>query len=136
MIVLDSKSDHTTLSVISYLFTARSFGYVLGSQSGKLYDRLPGNRLLATTLLAMAATMAVVPLTFDFRLLVIVMLVLGARESAADVGSNVLLLWTHGQQVGGLINALHSFFVAGSFILMAALMCVVRRMSPQSEANI
>ena len=47
----------TRLSEISFLFTARAMGYLLGSLiSGRLYDRLPGHRVIAGVLLLIAVT--------------------------------------------------------------------------------
>ena len=44
-----AKQTNVTLSAISYVFTARSLGYVCGSLSGgKLLDARPGNSVLGT----------------------------------------------------------------------------------------
>jgi len=120
-----ATQTRVSLGTISYLFMARSLGYVLGSRGGKLFDRLPGNKLLGTTLVMMAGLMALVPVSSSFRLLIIVMFVLGAAESAVDVGSNILLVWTLGKRVGPLLNALHSFFGIGALLSPAVLAVMV-----------
>lgn len=105
------------LSAISYVFTFRSLGYVLGSvRGGQVFDQRPGNPVMATMLVAMALLMAVVPLASDLWLLLALMLVLGAAEAALDVGANTLLLRVHGSTVGPFMNAMHSFFGIGALV--------------------
>ena len=66
-----AKQSHVSLGAISYLFTARSLGYVLGATKGaKLFDRRAGNPIMAATLVLMAAMMALTPLTASFWFLV------------------------------------------------------------------
>src|SRR5437867_13210258 len=58
---LPGLADHThsALSGISFLFTARAFGYLLGSFiSGRLYDRMPGHRTMSFFIVLMALLMA------------------------------------------------------------------------------
>src|SRR5256885_9316043 len=84
-----AEQTHTHLAEISLLFTARSLGYLVGSLlSGRLYDRVRGNRLMAGALLMMALMMALVPFVPLLSLLIAVLLVLGAGEGALDVGGN------------------------------------------------
>jgi MFS transporter, FHS family, Na+ dependent glucose transporter 1 len=112
-----AENTGSRLDEISYLFAARSFGFLLGSLvGGKLYDRVAGHPLMAATLVLTALLMATVPLAPALWLLVIVMMALGAAESAADVGCNTLLVWVHGKQVGPFMNALHFFFGVGALI--------------------
>jgi len=107
----------TRLSEISFLFTARAMGYLLGSLiSGRLYDRLPGHRVIAGVLLLMAVMMAIVPTVPILWLLAIVLLVLGMGEGGLDVGGNTLLVWVYQDKVSPFMNALHFFFGVGAFI--------------------
>ena len=47
---------------LGLLFTLRSGGYLLGSLvSGRLYDRLPGNRLLGAAIFIGALNLAFIP---------------------------------------------------------------------------
>jgi fucose permease len=102
---------------ISYLFTARSFGYMLGSLvGGRLYDRVPGHNLMAGCLVIMALTMALAPAISLLPLLVLVFLILGMAEGATDVGGNTLLVWLHRERVAPFMNALHFFFGVGAFV--------------------
>ncbi len=112
-----AKQTHVGLSAISYLFTARSMGYVLGSvQGGHLFDRRSGNPVMAVMLGLMAIMMALVPLVPYLWLLLVVMIILGAAESALDVGANTLLTWVHGNRVAPFMNAMHSFFGVGALV--------------------
>ncbi len=112
-----AEQTHVGLSAISYVFTFRSLGYVLGSvRGGKLFDQTPGNPVMATMLVTMALMMALVPLASGLWLLLAAMLVLGAAEAALDVGANTLLLWVHGNRVGPFMNAMHSLFGVGALL--------------------
>ncbi|MFN2231608.1 MAG: MFS transporter [Anaerolineae bacterium] len=107
----------TTLGSISVLFTARSFGYLLGSFfGGRLYDRVAGHPVMVAALLAMGGTMALSPVLPLLWLLVAVFTITGLAEGALDVGGNVLLVWVHRAEVGPYMNALHFFFGVGAFL--------------------
>ena len=107
----------SSLSAISYLFTARSLGYLLGSyRGGRLFDRMRGHPVAAAALLSMALAMALVPLMPSLWLLIAAMLVLGAAEGTMDVGLNTLLVWIHRANLGPYMNALHFFFGVGAFV--------------------
>jgi FHS family Na+ dependent glucose MFS transporter 1 len=116
---LPGLARHTgsRLSEISFLLSARSLGYLLGSLlSGRLYDRAPGHQVITGVLILMAVMMVLVPLIPLLWLLVAVLLVLGAAEGALDVGGNTLLVWLYRDKVGPFMNALHFFFGVGAFI--------------------
>ena len=107
----------SSLSAISYLFTARSLGYLLGSyRGGRLFDRMRGHPVAAAALLSMALAMALVPLMPNLWLLIAAMMVLGAAEGTMDVGLNTLLVWIHRANLGPYMNALHFFFGVGAFV--------------------
>ncbi len=112
-----AEQTHTKLSEISFLFTAVSLGYMLGSiYSGRVYDRIPGNHVLAAVLLLMALMLALVPLIPMLWILTLTLFILGIGESTVDVGGNTLLVWVHRERVGPFMNALHFFFGTGAFI--------------------
>jgi FHS family Na+ dependent glucose MFS transporter 1 len=116
---LPALADQTgvTLKGISYLFTARSLGYLLGSlNAGRLFDRMSGHLLIGTTLLSTAALLGLVPLATSLWLLCAIMFLLGAAEATADVGGNALLVWIHRSNLGPYMNALHFFFGVGAFL--------------------
>jgi MFS transporter, FHS family, Na+ dependent glucose transporter 1 len=106
-----------SLGGVSFLFMARSLGYLVGSsRGGRLFDRVPGHALMAAALFVMASMMALVPLAPALWLLAAVLLALGAAEGALDVGGNVLLVRVHGGRVGPYMNGLHFFFGVGAFL--------------------
>jgi len=112
-----AENTQSQFREISYLFTARSFGYLLGSfLGGRLYDRLAGHAVMGSALLVMALTMTLAPLIPLLLLLVLVLLILGMAEGTLDVGGNTLLVWLHRHKVGPFMNALHFAFGVGAFL--------------------
>ena len=88
----------TALSEIGFLFTARSIGFMAGSLLGaRLFDRLPGHRLLAVAIIVMSITLALIPTINRLWAMTAVLLFLGFFENMVDVGGNTLLVWTHGE---------------------------------------
>lgn len=107
----------STLGEISFLFTARAFGYLIGSFiGGRLYDRLPGHRTMAVAILATALLLAAVPTLALLWVLTAVLLVLGLVEGVIDVGGNTLIVWVHRERVAPYMNGLHLFFAIGAFL--------------------
>lgn len=112
-----AEHTRTRLSEISFLFTARSLGYLLGSLlGGRLYDRVPGHWVMVTALTMMAVMLTLAPLMSLLWLLTIVLLILGMAEGGLDVGGNTLLVWVHRHRVGPFMNGLHFFFGIGAFV--------------------
>lgn len=107
----------STLGQISFLFTARALGYFGGSLiGGRLYDRLPGHRVMAGVLAVIAGMLLLVPIVPLLWLLAAALLILGLGEGALDVGGNTLLVWVYREQVAPYMNALHFFFGVGAFV--------------------
>ena len=112
-----AEQTQTTISQISILFTARSFGYLLGAfLGGYLYDRFPGHPILASVLGLMALIVAAAPLLSSLGLLTILMLFLGMFEGVIEIGGNTLLVWLHQHNTGPFMNGLHFFFGVGAFL--------------------
>jgi len=107
----------STLDQISLIFFFGSLGYLLGSYiGGRLYDRVPGHRLMASVLVLLGITIAFVPVLSSRTIFFAIILILGLAKGAVDVGCNTLLLWVHNETVGPYMNGLHAFFGLGSFI--------------------
>lgn len=105
------------LSQVSLLFTARSFGYLLGALwGGRLYDRVKGHPLMVIILVILAALYGLIPAAPLLALLVGVIFIVGASEGVLDVGANTLVVWVHGSKVGPYMNAMHFFFGVGAFV--------------------
>jgi len=112
-----AEQTRSTLSQVSFLFATRASGYLLGSLlAGRLYDRLPGQRVMAFMLLIMAAALALLPGIPMLWLLAGVLLILGTGEGALDVGANTLIVWVHREKVGPFMNGLHFFYGVGAFL--------------------
>lgn len=112
-----ARQTGSELSAISFLFTARALGYLVGSfVGGRLYDRFPGHWTMAGGLVAIAALLAAVPLVPLLALLTAVLLVVGFMEGVVDVGGNTLIVWVHQEKVGPWMNGLHLFFAVGAFL--------------------
>jgi MFS transporter, FHS family, Na+ dependent glucose transporter 1 len=107
----------TELREISFLFTTRATGYMIGSLlGGRLYDRMAGHPLMAFSLLVMGAGMFTAPFLSLLWTLALVLFILGIGEGVVDVGGNALLVWVHRARVGPYMNALHFFFGLGAFL--------------------
>lgn len=116
---LPSLARHTSspLDQISLIFVFISLGYLVGSfLSGQAYDRFPGHRLMAFSLVIIGAASWAVPLVGSLWLLLGFFFALGFAKGALDVGCNTLLLWIHGDKVGPFLNGLHFFFGVGAFV--------------------
>lgn len=112
-----AEQTRSTLSQVSFLFATRSLGYLLGSLlAGRLYDRLPGQRLMGVMLLVMAVGLALLPGIPMLWLLAGVLLILGIGEGTLDVGANTLIVWVHRDKVGPFMNGLHFFYGVGAFL--------------------
>jgi len=123
-----AEHTHTQLNQISFLFPASAFGYLLGSiLAGRLYDRLPGHRILVTILLVVAGALTLTPLASSIWVLTGILLVLNICTGAMDVGGNTLLVWLHRDKVGPFMNALHFFFGVGAFLSPVIVAQVVSR---------
>ena len=112
-----AENTQSVLSEISFLFTARSLGYLLASLfGGRMYDRVAGHPFMAMMLLVVVGMLVLVPLMPLLWLLTLTLLVLGMAEGTVDVGGNTLLVWVHRHRVGPFMNGLHFFFGFGAFL--------------------
>ncbi len=100
---------------IGILFVGQSAGYVVGSfAGGRLYDRLPAHHVYASSLLLMAAGLAMVPSLADLSWLFLAFLLVGAGAATCDVGANALLMWELGSENSRSMNVLHLCFGVGA----------------------
>jgi FHS family Na+ dependent glucose MFS transporter 1 len=110
-------ATQASLGEISILFTARSLGSLIGSVGGgRIYDRMPGHRLMAAMILGMAFLSALVPFMPMLWLLTAVLFFTGMVQGILNIGGNTLLVWTHGDNVGPFMNGLHFFFGVGTLV--------------------
>lgn len=100
------------LTSLGYLFSTRSFGYLLGSFfAGRLYDRYPGHKIMAGLLFLLGLTAVFIPLSPAVYLLALLMFLAGIGVGGSDVGGNTLVMWRFKDRSGPYLNAL--FFFAG-----------------------
>jgi len=111
-----AQNTGTSVSAISVLFMARSFGYLVGSfQGGRLLDRFAGHPLMMGALFLLGLTQLFIPLISWLGLLVICIFIMGLTAAMIDVGGNTLIVWLHREKVGPYFNGLHFFWGVGAF---------------------
>ena len=103
-----AENTGATLASLGLLFTLRSGGYLIGSLlGGRLYDHLPGHRLLGIAIFIGALCLGLVPQISSFAVIIAIMLLIGLSEATLDVGSNTQLVWVHGARSGPYLNERH-----------------------------
>jgi FHS family Na+ dependent glucose MFS transporter 1 len=106
-----------TIASLGLLFTLRSGGYLTGSLlGGRLYDQLPGHRLLGIAILTGGISLALVPQISSFAVIIAIMLLIGLAEATLDVGSNTQLVWVHGARSGPYLNGMFLFAGIGGML--------------------
>jgi len=122
-----AESTGSSLGAVSSVFIAQNLGYMLGSFfGGRLYDRLPGTRLISGAVWAMIPALAVIPIARSLVLLLVVVALLGVLQGAVDVGGNILILWTPPEGRRQRMNALHLFYGAGASLCLLIMAQAVR----------
>lgn len=106
-----------SLARISFVFTAGSLGYMVGSAGGgRLYDRFNGHKLMLLAVFFQIISLILIPITGSFLILLVVMFLSGLGGGMIDVGGNVNLLWVFQSRVGPYMNGLHFSFGVGAFL--------------------
>jgi len=107
-----------SLDLLGFAFPARSFAYMLGSAfSGPLYDRVSGNRLLASCLVLTCIGTAVIPFCRAVWLLAICVAAQGLGMGFLDTGGNVMLVWLiGGEHVAPYMQFIHFAFGIGALV--------------------
>jgi FHS family Na+ dependent glucose MFS transporter 1 len=122
-----ARSTSSTLGAVSSVFIAQNLGYMLGSFfGGRLYDRLPGTRLVSGAIWAMIPALALIPIVRSLALLLAVVALLGVQQGLVDVGGNILILWTPPEGRRTRMNALHLFYGAGAALCLLIMAQAVR----------
>jgi FHS family Na+ dependent glucose MFS transporter 1 len=126
---LPALAEQTTsrLDQVAAIFVSVSFGYMLASFiGGRIYDRIPGHRLMAAATLIVAACSVLIPIVPALWMLVAVLFVSGIAQGLLDVGGNTLLTWVHGSRVAPYMNFLHFCFGVGALAAPIAVDWAVR----------
>ncbi len=127
---LPTLAAHTssTLDRISLMFVVGALGYALGSlASGRIFDRLPGHRVMSASLVLMLVASVAYPLASALIALLLAAFVMGIGKAGVDVGCNTLLQWVHGVASGPYLNGLHFSFGLGSFFFPVLIAQVLAR---------
>jgi FHS family Na+ dependent glucose MFS transporter 1 len=110
-----SEVTGTSLAQISFIFSARSLGYLIGAGgAGHFYDRVNGHKLMIFCLSLMVAGHFLIPLFPTYIIILIAMFIIGLGHAAIDIGGNVNLLWIYQSKVGPYMNAMHFCFGVGA----------------------
>ena len=113
-----SKNLDASFEQLSYGFMFRSLGFFSGSiLGGRIFDKLPGHRVLLAGLSGMAIFSVLVPLAPNLYLVLFLFLLQGLSGSLLNVGGNTMVLWSNrGRNVGPLLTGLHFSWGLGSAI--------------------
>jgi FHS family Na+ dependent glucose MFS transporter 1 len=115
---LSTLAAHTgvTLETISSIFIVSSLGSMAGATTGGwLVDRVRGHLLLAICAFLALVLFSVLPLLTSFWLLMALYFLFSSVQIMVDVGTNTLIVWTHGKSVAPYMNGLHFAFGFGGF---------------------
>eukprot|EP01012_Entosiphon_sulcatum_P060453 TRINITY_DN8542_c0_g1_i1.p1 TRINITY_DN8542_c0_g1~~TRINITY_DN8542_c0_g1_i1.p1 ORF type:complete len:424 (+),score=54.26 TRINITY_DN8542_c0_g1_i1:20-1291(+) len=122
-----ARNANVSLSSISFLFTSRSVGYLVGSTGGVLFDKFNGNRITGIALLVTGAASVCIPFLQKLPLLGTVTFFQGTSMGLLDSGGNLLLLRTFSTDVGPYLQALHAAFGVGTLLAPLILSAVLQR---------
>ena len=112
-----AAQTNADIKQISNMFIARSFGTMIGSwMIGRFYDRIAGHPLLASSLLAVAAALALVPSAAQLQVLLALSAFMGIALASVNVGGNALIVLVHGERVRPFISLLHCAFGVGGYL--------------------
>ena len=106
---------HVTIESISYVITARGFGYLFGSiLSGLIYDKFNVYLLMFGALLLTSIGSLIVPFVNYVSLLAAALSTAGFAMGFLDTAGNVLCLQIWGDKSGPYMQTLHFFFSIGT----------------------
>ncbi len=112
-----ARQTGSELNEISYLFVARSLGFLVGSMvAGRIYDSVKGHPLLVGGILALAGLSGAVPAVPWLWALVLLFFGLGLCGSTVSVGGSMLLVWANRGRLGSLLGGLHFIWGVGAFL--------------------
>ena len=106
----------SSLTLTGYCVVVRSFGYLLGSTGGPLYDRVPGHRVLAAAMVSSAIGTALIPSCTSIGALAALVTLQGIGMGLNDTGCNVMLIFWFGADVGPIMQTLHFAFALGAML--------------------
>lgn len=109
-----SESTGTTASQISSVFLFLGVGFVISSLLlARLYDRLPGNRVIAVGIVVLAISLACLGRIHSIWLLFFLAVAIGCGNGLIDMGCNILLPWLLGDKCKPYFNFIHVCYALG-----------------------
>eukprot|EP01116_Phalansterium_solitarium_P003613 TRINITY_DN14423_c0_g1_i1.p1 TRINITY_DN14423_c0_g1~~TRINITY_DN14423_c0_g1_i1.p1 ORF type:complete len:466 (+),score=100.96 TRINITY_DN14423_c0_g1_i1:100-1497(+) len=98
-------------------FIGRGVGWLIGCMvAGRLFQRFPGHRLIAISVLAVALWMIVLPFVKTLWLLVVMTAMVGFLASFMDVGTNFLTFQIWQEEANPYLQFLHFAFGIGAIL--------------------
>ena len=110
--------------------TSRALGYLVGSTSGPVFHKLPGNKMVAISLIFTSVVCFLVPNLHNFYLLCVLFFFQGISMGMLDTGCNLMTLWIQKENPDPYIQSLHAAFAVGAVISPAILKGVLAAASP------
>ncbi|XP_077995937.1 sodium-dependent glucose transporter 1A-like [Glandiceps talaboti] len=108
---------NASLQQITFMFTARSTGYLIGAMiGGACFDRFENQLLLALSLFGSGVTGLFLPWCSALWLLITFMAVWGFCSGFLDTGGNVVCVNIWEKDSGPWMQALHFFFALGATV--------------------
>ena len=104
---------------LTFVFTLRSFGYLVGSAAGGvLLDRFPraGTRTIAAALFVTAVSTSLVPSAGTVAVLCVLFCTQGVAMGALDTIANVIIIYLWADGAGPWMQGLHAAFAVGAVI--------------------
>jgi FHS family Na+ dependent glucose MFS transporter 1 len=110
--------------------TSRALGYLLGSTTGPIFHKLPGNKMVAISLCFTSLVCFLVPNLTNFYWLCVLFFFQGVSMGMLDTGCNLMTLWLQKENPDPYIQSLHAAFAVGAVISPAILKGVLANHSP------
>lgn len=110
------RNTHTADQRMGATVTSRALGYLAGSTSGPVFHKLPGNKMVAISLIVTCAVCFLVPVLTNFALLCTLFVFQGISMGMLDTGCNLMTLWLHRENCDPYIQSLHAAFAVGAVI--------------------
>lgn len=111
-----AKQTHVTIGQMGTIFLMSSIGVVIGNLlGGKLFEKVKGHLVIGSGQVVSALLILLIPVIPSFWMLMALLLIKGIAEGMMITGGNLLLVWTHGKDVGPYLVALHFSAGLGAF---------------------
>lgn len=114
--------------------TSRALGYLAGSTSGPVFHKLPGNKMVAISLIFTSIVCFLVPNLANFYLLCVLFFFQGVSMGMLDTGCNLMTLWLQRENCDPYIQSLHAAFAVGAVISPAVIKAFLSAQMPINYA--